>query len=74
MPKGDLETYHEGGAWPNRVKHLDEVLGSFPIKEEGPDAGRDYVKSRKVKQIVRNLDGRIGERDTAGHDLQDLPH
>ena len=73
MPKGDVETFHEGGAWHNKVEGTGEVLGSYPTKTEAQVAGRDEARTRKVEHIIRNLDGRIGERNTYGHDPRNIP-
>ncbi|HEX8508126.1 MAG TPA: DUF2188 domain-containing protein [Propionibacteriaceae bacterium] len=73
MPKGDVETFHGGGAWHNRVEGTTQVLGTFATKEEAQAAGRDYAKAQKVEHIIRNLNGRIGERNTYGHDPRNIP-
>ena len=74
MPKGDVETFHEGGAWHNKVEGTGEVLGnSYPTKSEAQAAGRDYARAHRVEHIIRNLDGRIGERNTYGHDPHNIP-
>jgi hypothetical protein len=73
VPKGDVETFHEGGAWHNKVEGTGEVLGSFPTKSEAQAAGRDEARARKVEHIIRNLDGRIAERNTYGHDPRNIP-
>ena len=73
MPEGDVETFHEGGTWSNKVEGTGEVLGSYPTKSEAQAAGRDEARARKVEHIIRNLDGRIGERNTYGHDPRDIP-
>lgn len=73
MPKGDVETFHEGGAWHNKVEGTGKVLGSYPTKSEAQAAGRDEARARKVEHIIRNLDGRIAERNTYGHDPRNIP-
>ena len=73
MPKGDVETFHDGGAWHNKVESTGELLGTYPTKAEAQSAGRDEARARKVEHIIRNLDGRIGERNTYGHDPRNIP-
>jgi hypothetical protein len=73
MPKGDVETFHEGGAWHNRVEGTRDVLGTFRTKEEAQAAGRQYALAHKVEHFIRNLNGRIGERNTYGHDPRNIP-
>ena len=74
VPRGDVETFHEGGAWHNKVEGTGEILGSsHPTKSEAQAAGREYARSHKVEHIIRNLDGRIAERNTYGHDPRNIP-
>jgi Uncharacterized protein conserved in bacteria (DUF2188) len=73
VPKGDVETFHEGGAWHNRVEGTPELLGTYPTKSAAQAAGREEARARKVEHIIRNLDGRIGERNTYGHDPRNIP-
>ena len=46
---------------------------SHPTKSEARAAGREYARDRQVEHIIRNLDGRIGERNTYGHDPRNIP-
>jgi hypothetical protein len=73
VPKGDVETFHEDGAWPNRVEGTAEVLGSYPVNTEAEAAGRDYARAHKVEHIIRNLNVQIAERSTYGHDPRNIP-
>jgi hypothetical protein len=73
MPKGDVETYHEGGAWHNRIEGTDQVLSSHRTKEEAQAAGRRTAMDRKVEHIIRNLNGQIAQRNTYGHDPRSIP-
>ena len=73
MPRGVVETFHQGGAWHNRVEGTPEVLGTYPTKSEAQAAGREEARTRKVEHLIRNLDGRIGERNTYGHDPRNIP-
>ena len=73
MPKGDVETFHEGGAWHNRVEGDADLLNTSRTKEEAQVLGRRYAMEHKVEDIIRNLDGRIAERSTYGHDPRSIP-
>ena len=74
MPTGDVETFHQDGAWHNKVEGTGDVLdGSYQTKVEARTAGREYARAHKVEHIIRNLDGRIGERNTYGHDPRNIP-
>lgn len=64
MAKGDIETYHEGGAWKNRVEGGQQPSNTAETKAEAQAKGRRMAIDRGVEHIIKNLDGRIGERNT----------
>ncbi|CAA9417350.1 MAG: hypothetical protein AVDCRST_MAG75-3197 [uncultured Propionibacteriaceae bacterium] len=59
MNDGDIETYHAGGLWHNRVMGCSGVLSSHEIKAEARLAGRDYAVERGVEHVIRYLSGRV---------------
>jgi hypothetical protein len=72
--KGDVETYHENGQWQNKIEgNSAPVAGTFDTKEAAVTAGRELARERKVEHFIRNLDGKIGERNTYGHDPRNIP-
>jgi hypothetical protein len=73
MPAGDVETFHRDGEWHNRVEGEEAWLGGHATKEEAVAAGRLIAQERKVEHIIRNLDGKIGERSSYGHDPRNIP-
>ena len=73
MPTGDIETFHEGEGWHNRVEGSPEVLSSHETKKEAEVAGRMYAMDRKVEPIIKNMNGRIASRNTYGHDPRNIP-
>ncbi len=66
MPKGDVETYHQGGTWKNKVEGDDSAESTHDTKDEAIHAGRDMARSRKVEHIIKNMDGTIAERNSYG--------
>jgi hypothetical protein len=72
MPKGDVETFHQDGKWRNKVEGEDGSESAHDTKEEAISAGRDMARSRKVEHIIRNMDGKIADRSTYGHDPRDI--
>ena len=68
MPKGDIETYHEGGQWKNRVEGNQRASNTAPTKKEAEAQGRAMAKERGVEHIVRNMDGKIAKRNSYGND------
>jgi hypothetical protein len=72
--KGDIETYHENGKWRNKVEgNSAPEEGTFDTKEPAVEAGRTLARERKVEHFIRNLDGKIGERNSYGHDPRNIP-
>lgn len=59
MTEGDIETYHAGGLWHNRVVGGIGVLGSYELKDEARSEGRHYAMERGVGHLVRYLSGRV---------------
>jgi hypothetical protein len=51
---------------------LPVLLGTYPTKSAAQAAGREEAKTQ-VEHLIRNLDGRIGERNTYGHDPRNIP-
>ncbi len=73
MPTGDVETFHQDGAWHNRVTGAaSNEGGAHRTKEEAIDAGRDLARSRKVEHIIKNESGQIAERNSYGNDPRDV--
>ena len=73
MPEGDVETYHSGGKWRNRIQGHQDLPGEYDTREEAVKAGRAEADDRKVEHLVRKLDGTIGERSSHGHDPRNVP-
>lgn len=68
MPNGDIETFHEDGAWHNRVEGHARVNGDHDTKAEAVEAGRELARSLEVEHIIKNEDGQIAERYSYGND------
>jgi hypothetical protein len=64
MPKGDIETYYEDGKWKNKVEGRGPAANTGPTKAGVQAKGRDMAVERGVEHIIRNQDGKIGERNT----------
>jgi hypothetical protein len=68
MPDGDIETFHRDGHWFNRVEGGDELPDSFESKGQAAQVGRREAIERAVTHVIRDLDGRISERNSEGRD------
>lgn len=47
--------------------------GSASTKEPGVKTGREMAMRDKVEHIIRNLDGKIAEGKSDGHDPRNIP-
>ncbi|MEV6902700.1 DUF2188 domain-containing protein [Amycolatopsis sp. NPDC051372] len=72
--KGDIETYFEGGQWKNKVEGSSRAANIHDTNDDAAAAGkgRDMAWQRKVEHFICNRDGRIGERNTYGHDPRNI--
>lgn len=64
MAKGDIETYFEGGRWKNRPQGNSRASNSHDTKADAQQVGRDMARDRGVEHVIKNMDGRIGQRNT----------
>jgi Uncharacterized protein conserved in bacteria (DUF2188) len=62
--KGDVETYHEDGKWKNKIEGSGRASNTHSTKTEAVSVGRQMAAQRKAEHIIRNMDGRIGQRNT----------
>lgn len=72
MPAGDVETFHQDGAWHNRVEGEKGTTGPFSTKAEAVEAGRDEARRAKREHIIKNENGQIAERNSYGNDPRDV--
>ena len=72
MPSGDVETYHEGGHWKNRIEGQEGEVGTYRDRDDAISEGRNLARVRQVEHIIRRVDGTIGERNSYGHDPRDV--
>lgn len=64
MAKGDIETYHDDGQWKNRAQGNERASNVHGTKAEAQKVGRDMARDRGVEHVIKNKDGRIGEKNT----------
>ena len=51
--KGDVETYHEGDQWKNKVEGNSRASSVHDTKKDAQAAGRDMAKSRGVEHVIK---------------------
>ncbi|WET77976.1 manganese catalase family protein [Amycolatopsis sp. QT-25] len=62
VAEGAIETSYEDGRWKNRVVGSSRAANSHDVKTDAVAKGREMAQKRKVEHVVRNRDGRIGQR------------
>ncbi|MBE8525651.1 DUF2188 domain-containing protein [Amycolatopsis sp. H6(2020)] len=61
---GDVETFHDGSVWKNKVVGNTRASGSAETKSDAVAEGRKLAIKRGTAHFIHTLDGRIGERRT----------
>ncbi len=61
---GDVETFHDGSVWKNKVVGNTRASGSAETKSDAVAEGRKLAIKRGTAHFIRTMDGRIGERRT----------
>lgn len=64
MAKGDIETYYEDGSWKNRRQGSSRAFQVGETKAEVQADGRETAIRDGVEHIIKNMDGRIAEKNT----------
>lgn len=68
-----IEVYHQNWKWHVRRQGEASTLSSHEKKEAAVSAGRAVAKREGAELIVKNLDGRISEKDSHGPDPRSVP-
>lgn len=63
-----LETYFQNGQWKNRLQGNDRSSSVHDTKAEPRSVGPDTAKNRGVQHLIKNMDGKIGARNSYGKD------
>lgn len=72
MAKGDISTYNEDGVWKSKVEGSSRAAHTGGTKAEQQAVGREMAKDRGVEHTIRNLDGRISEKNSYGNDPRNI--
>ncbi|WP_436393340.1 manganese catalase family protein [Amycolatopsis sp. MEPSY49] len=62
--EGDVETFHDGEVWKNKVVGNSRASGSAEKKSDAVAAGRKLAIKRGTAHFIHTKDGRVGERRT----------
>jgi hypothetical protein len=63
---------HHGGGWDVRRGGAERASGHFPTKAQAVDSGREISRNARTELKIHNLDGRIGQSDSHGHDPRNI--
>jgi hypothetical protein len=69
---GDVEVFHENGNWRVRIAGGEIKANLYETKDDAVEAAGQIAESFGVELIVRNLDGRIAERDSHGSEPRNV--
>lgn len=68
MPKPNIETYNEDGVWKSRREGSSRAFAVGGNKAEQEAQGREAARRDGVEHTIKNLDGRIGHKNSYGND------
>lgn len=63
---------HAAGNWRNISEGASRAIKTYQTKQEAQTAGREIAIERRVEQFIHNKDGKIGERNSYGHDPRNI--
>lgn len=66
--KGDVEAYYENDKWKVRVQGNSRASSTHDTKTEVFKAGREKARDLETELFVKNMDGKIGYRNSYGND------
>ena len=68
MANGGVETYYEGGEWKSKVQGSSRAAHVGGNKAEQTAIGRQMAKDRGAEHTIKNMDGKIGRKNSYGND------
>jgi hypothetical protein len=63
---------NHGGGWDVRRGGAERASGHFPTKAQAVDSAREISRNAGTELKIHNLDGRIGQSDSHGHDPRNI--
>ncbi|BDR55341.1 hypothetical protein KIMH_14520 [Bombiscardovia apis] len=68
MAQPAVETYYEDGKWKIKVEGKERASKTFETKAEAQAAGRERAMELHTEHVIRNMDGKISEKNSYGND------
>jgi hypothetical protein len=59
---------HPEGGWGNKVQGNERFSNRADRKADAQEVGRDMARNRRTEHIIKNRDGKIGDRKSYGPD------
>ncbi|MFI7744110.1 DUF2188 domain-containing protein [Kocuria rhizosphaericola] len=66
--KPNVTTYFENGVWKNKVDGNSRASNVSATKAQAEQTGRKMAVDRSAEHVIKNRDGRIGEKNSYGKD------
>ena len=63
---------NHGGGWDVRRGGAERASSHFPTKSQAVESGRQVSHNAGTELKIHNLDGRIGQSDSHGHDPRNI--
>lgn len=60
------------GGWDVKVGGGEKAIKHTDTKQEAVDAARQISQNQKSELVIHNKDGKIGQKDSHGHDPKDV--
>jgi len=61
MNGGDVETFHQGDKWWNRIGGCPSVQGPYRTLLRAAEDGRNFARDIKTAHVIRGLDDEVVE-------------
>lgn len=63
-----VETYYEDGQWKTKVQGSSRAAHAGGNKTDQEAIGRQMAQARQTEHTIKNMDGRIGKKNSYGND------
>ncbi len=68
MTKSHHVVPSKAGGWDVKVSGGERAIKHTDTKQEAVDRAREVSRNQKTELVIHNLDGRIAQKDSHGHD------
>lgn len=68
MTKSHHVVPNPAGGWDVKVSGGQRAIKHTDLKQDAVDVGRGISRNQQTELVIHNKDGRIGQKDSHGHD------